>query len=447
MGHNLRVICALTIMLALLMGSFTLFEAEGEDEEEDYTDVFLYMHGVEENATINTTLDYDSKEYQVLTTQRSDSPLSIIPIGDWETKPIAYAMNIQGTVWFLLFAKGNLQQVRFTGYLTVNGVDVSTAMTTESQNLNESSETMYISTPVNITQLVELNNSDTVGLRLTLQHNDPQWYTPPPLGTGGKNVTLILGGFTPSQVSFFANSMKVTEITGWDNKQTGNMIVQATIKCSFGVEDFNYATAKSDYGTLRFRSETFEDEATIIYEWDWDYTVTEGGSYAVKVTARDKSYNSWQKTDDVHITTPSTEVDFSAGSSSISFSRDPEKNKNTTIKAKISGGGKRWSSYQVDVEFYDNSKLIDIVKATISRAKTNIVTVVWEPDSGGTHSITVVIDPEDEIPETNENNNEASKSVDVGASGGGGVPGFEAPFLITAFILVIIFNLRKKDKK
>jgi hypothetical protein len=446
MGPKLRVFTAFMILFALFVGSFPLFGATAEDEEDEYTDVFLYMHGVDENATINSTLNYDTEEYHVLTTERADSPLSIIPIGDWETKPIVHAMNIQGTLWFLLFAKGTLQQVRFTGYLTVNGVEVSSAMITEAQNLNESTDTMFISAPVNITQPVELNNSDSVGLRLTLQHNDPQWYTPPPLGTGGKNVTLVLGGFTPSQVSFFTNSMKVTEIEGWDNKQTGNMMVSATIKCSFGVEDFNYATAKSEYGTLRFRSETYEDEATVIYEWEWDYTVTEGGSYPVKVTARDKSYNSWQKTEDVHITTPNTEVDFSGGSSSISFSKSPEKDKNTTIKAKITGGGKRWNSYQVDVEFYDDSKLIDSVTATINRAKTNLVEISWEPDSSGTHSITVIVDPDDEIPETNEKNNEFSKSVDVGGTGGE-VPGFEGPFLIAAFLLVMIFNFRKKREK
>ena len=358
-------------------------------------------------------------------------------------------MNIQGTVWFILFAKGTLQQVRFSGYLTVNGVDVTTTMTTEAQDLNESAETMYISTPVNITSAVELNNSDIVGLRLTLQHSDPQWYTPPPRGSGGKNVSLLLGGFnTMTQFSFTTNSMQIAEITGEENKATGNMIVTAIIKCSFGVEDFNYATAKSDYGTLRFLSEEIIDDATVEYKWEWDYTVTEGGSYPVKVTARDKSYNSWKREEDVHITTPHTEVDFSAGSSSITFTDDPKTGSNTTINIKIIGGGKRWSSYQVVLEFYyDNSKLIAKVTSTISRGKTNIISAEWEPDSSGKHSITVIIDPDDEISETNENNNEVTKSVDVGGGSAEPTAGFEAPLLVGAFILLMLINLIYKRRK
>jgi hypothetical protein len=320
-------------------------------------------------------------------------------------------------------------------------------MTTEAQDLNESTETMYISTPVNITSPVELNNSDIVGLRLTLQHSDPQW-APTPLNEEGKNVSLLFGGFnTPTQFSFTTNSMQIAEITGEENKATNNMIVTATIKCAFGVEDFNYATARSDYGTLRFLSEEFLDEATVEYQWEWDYTVTEGGSYPVKVTARDKSFNSWQREEDVHITTPYTEVDFSSASSSITFTDDPQTGRNTTINAKIIGGGKRWSSYQVKFEFYDNSKHIATVTETISRGKTNIVSVEWEPDTSGKHSITVVIDPDDDISETNENNNEVTKSVDVGGGSSEPTPGFEAPLLVGAFILLMLINLIYKRRK
>jgi hypothetical protein len=445
MGPKLRVIIVYAVLFSFLLGSFALFEVEGED----YNDVFLYLHGDPGNATANTTVDFDhQEEHLVLTTELADIPLTPIPIGEWNTEPIVHAMNIQGTVWFMLFAKGTLQQVRFSGYLTVNGLDVTPTMTTEAQDLNESTETLFISIPVNITSTIELNNSDTVGLRLTLQHNDPQWYTPPPIGSGGKNVSLLFGGFsTWSQFSFTTNSMQITEISGEENKATGNMIVTAIIKSAFGVDDFNYATAKSDYGTLRFISEEVLDEATVENKWEWDYTVTEGGSYPVKVTARDKSYNSWTREEDVHITTPHTEVDFSAGSSSITFTDDPQTGSNTTINVKINGGGKRWSSYQVKLEFYDDSKLIAKVTSTISRAKTNIVSVEWEPDTSGKHSITVKIDPDDEISETNENNNEVTKSVSVGGGSADSTPGFEAPFLVLAFILMMLINFNYKRKK
>jgi hypothetical protein len=448
MGPKIRVITVYVIIFSFFIGSFASFEVEGDNHEEDYNDVFMYLHGDPGNATANTTMDYDQEEHHVLETEITDYPLTPIPVGEWVTEPIVHSMNIQGTVWFILFAKGTLQQVRFSGYLTVNGEDVSTTMTTEAQDLNESAETMYISIPVNITTPVELNNSDIIGLRLTLQHNDPQWYTPPPLGSGGKNVSLLFGGFnTPTQFSFTTNSMQVTEITGEENKVTNNMIVTATIKCAFGVEDFNYATAKSDHGTLRFLSEEFLDEATVEYQWEWDYTVSEGGSYPVKVTARDRSFNSWKREEEVHITTPHTEVDFSAGSSSITFTDDPQTGTNTTINAKIIGGGKRWSSYQVEIEFYDDSEHIATLTETISRGKTNIVSVEWEPDTSGKHEIKVVIDPEDDISETNENNNEVTKTVEVGGGSSESTPGFEIPIIVGAIIVMILLVVIYKRRE
>jgi hypothetical protein len=378
--------------------------------------------------------------------------LNFIPILDsifeWLTIPILHPMRIEGLTQFLLFAKGNLQQVRFTGYITVNGVDISNPMTTDAQDLNETTETTYISTPINITQPVELNYTDTIGLRLTVQHNDPQWYTPPPLGTGGKNVSLVMGSFNfPAQVVFAVNSMEITKIES--EEVSGFIRIWATIACGFGVEDFSWATARSEYGTLRFESETILDEATGEYEWEWDYSedVQEGGSYPVEVTARDQSYNSWQKTEDIHVTTVDTEVDFSLGSSSISFSPDPKRDINTTIKAKITGGGKRWSTFNVDVEFYDNSELIESVTWEINRAETNLVEVTWIPDEGGKHTILVIVDPEDEISETNEHNNEVEKTVDVASGSEGGSPGFELPLLFAAFALVILFNIRRKYRK
>jgi hypothetical protein len=443
MGPKSKVVC----ISAIFFISFLIIMPAQEVKGQDHKDVFEYLHGDPGNATINTSLDSESKEYHILTTGPQDTVLATISIGEWVTEPIVHSMTIQETVWFLLFAKGNLQQVRFTGFLTVNGVEVSNAMTTEAQDLNEDTETIYISTPVNITTPLELNNTDIIGFRLTLQHNDPQWYTPPPLGSGGKNVSLLMGGFnTPSQISFKTNSMQVSKIIGEDDPSSGNIIVTAEIKCAFGVEDFNYATAKSDYGSLRFISEEILDESTVEVKWDWDYTVSEGGSYPVKVTARDKSYNSWQSTEDIHITTPYTEVDFVAGKSTISFENDPEVDKNTTIKAKITGAGKRWNSYTVEIEFYDDNELIEVTEATINRAKTNVIEVVWIPESGGTHSISVIVDPDDEISETNENNNAAQKSIEVGGSSDS-TPGFEAPILIAAFFVLVVLNFFRFRKR
>ncbi|UCE73126.1 MAG: hypothetical protein JSV56_08785 [Methanomassiliicoccales archaeon] len=442
MGQKIRVICVIGILFAFWLCTFNTFESVKAGEvKSELGEVDLFLHGDPNNATLNTSFG-ETEEHLVLTTTPSNVPSVPIYIGEWVTEPVKYPMNIEGSVWFVLIAKGNLQQVRFSAYLTVNGVDVSGVMTTDTQNLNESTPAVYISDPVNLTQSLELNTTDNVGFRLELVHTDPTVINPI---SSGKNVTLLLGYDYPSNVAITTNSMRVVAIDGEDDPNTGNMMVTAQIKCSFGYEDYNYATAKSDYGTFSLSSESVVDEATMEVEWSWDYSVSEGGSYPVTVKAYDMSLNRWTLEEDVHITTPNTEIDFSLSDSDISFSNEPKKDENTTITAKITGSGKRWSSYSVDVEFYDGSSLIETITATIKRGKTNEVTVLWEPDSTGTHVISVKIDPDDSIKETKENNNEATKNVDVTEGGGGsGTPGFEPLLLFLAFIIVLFLGMRNR---
>ncbi|MEE9150904.1 MAG: CARDB domain-containing protein [Thermoplasmata archaeon] len=447
MGQKIRALSILVILLLSILCSFGFLGGIGEEaDDSDMQEVALYLHGDLENATLNTSYGI-YEEQQVLTTSPEDTLYTSIFLGEWETIPIVYPMDIRGNVRFGVYALGNLQQVRFTASLTVNGVGVSGLMTTLRQNLNESFPVEFISDPLNLTQSLELNTTDTIGLRLSLDHNDPRYYQINPPPGIGKDVTLVFGYGFGSFVEFPTVSMRVADIKGRDDPATANMIVTATIICSFGYEDFNYATAKSDYGKFTKLSETVIDNAIIEVEWEWDYTVTEGGSYPVKVTARDQNYNSWKLERDVHITTPNTEIDFSLSGSDISFSNDLQRGKNTTITAKIIGSGRRWSSYQVEIEFYDGSDLLGMVKESISRGGTNEVTLVWEPDTSGAHKITVVIDPDDRFDETNENNNEATKNVDVKEGSGDGTPGFDTLFLIIAISIALFFGKRSRRAK
>jgi hypothetical protein len=439
----------LSIFIALTISALFSFVLIGPTHAEsagsDLQDVSLYMYGDPGNATLNTSYGY-YEEQHVLTTGQLDAPFpNVIFLGEWKAKPVAYPMDIMGSLIFAIYARGNLEGVRFTASMTVNGVVVSDDLTTPRQDLNETFPVEYISESVNLSTPLELNTSDVIGLRVSLDHNDPQYL---PIISGGKNVTLVFGYGFGSFIQFPTNSMEITEVSGRDDPSSGNMIVTAKIKCSFGVDDFNYATARSDYGSFTEISETVIDNGTVEVEWEWDYTVSEGGSYEVTFKARDRNFNTWMLIQDVHITTPNTEIDFSISDTDISFSNDPKMDENTTISAKIRGSGKRWSSYQVEIEFYDDSTLIDKVKGRISRGGTNEITMVWVPDSSGAHRIKVIIDPDDDFSETNENNNEAIKNVDVDdGSGGGGTPGFESVWLIAALCLILILGIRARREK
>lgn len=448
MGQKIRALSIFMILLFSALCSVYLLECIGADEaEDDSQEVALYMYGDPDNGTLNTTYLFLEEDEHVLTTGPEDTFLTPIYIGDWVTEPIAYPMDIRGDVRFGLYAKGTLQQVSFTATLTVNDVVVSSDMTTSTQNLNESYAVEFVTEPVNLTQPLELNTTDVIGLRLYLEHNDPRYYqwNPPP--GQGKDVFLVFGYGFGSFLGFSTISMRIIDIEGRDDPVTKNMIVKATVKCSFGYEDFNYATIKSDYGKFTKLSEDIVDDATVEVEWEWDYTVTEGGSYPVEVTVKDQNYNRWELTKDVHITTPNTEIDFSLSTSDISFSDDPQRNKNTTITARITGSGRRWTSYQVDIEFYDDSDLIENVVATVKRGGTNEVSVLWVPETIGMHRIIVKIDPEDDFSETDEDNNEAYRNADVQEGSGDGVPGFESLLLIAAIAIALFVGKRSRSSR
>jgi hypothetical protein len=439
----IMIICVLAVSSLFSLHPMENTVADGDEQEPQ--EEYLFLHGDPGNATLNTST-WEIEEHHVLTTTAQDIPSVPIFLGEWESKPIEYPMIIEGEVWFLLFAKGNLAQVSFTAALTVNDVVVSQDMETDTWTLNESTPTMYVSNTVNLTQPLDLNTTDVIGFRLSVVHTDPTYYNPI---SGGKNVTLLFGGYAyQSSVAITTNSLKIVEVTGEDDPGSSDMIVMATVKCSFGVEDFYDASAKSSYGSFSNENVTFLDNATVVITWDWDYSVTEGGSYEVRILVYDQNYKRWEREEDIHITTPETEIDFSITSSDITFTEDPIKDKNTTITAKITGTGKRWSSYQVEIEFYDGSSKIESKKASISKGGTNEVSVLWVPDSTGTHTIKIKIDPDDDFDETSESNNEATKDTSVTeGSESKGSPGFEGLFLIAAFLIALIISIRVRKKQ
>ncbi len=85
--------------------------------------------------------------------------------------------------------------------------------------------------------------------------------------------------------------------------------------------------------------------------------------------------------------------------------------------------------------------------ATVSRGGSNEISLLWVPDEIGEHQITIKVDPDDYFLETNENNNEASKDVEVKEGSDGRTPGFESLFLIIAICLALFFVKRyRRDK-
>ncbi|UCG68775.1 MAG: PKD domain-containing protein, partial [Thermoplasmata archaeon] len=124
--------------------------------------------------------------------------------------------------------------------------------------------------------------------------------------------------------------------------------------------------------------------------------------------------------------TVSGKPDFAIDSEDISLpGGSPKVGDEISIGITIHNDGT--DSGRVTYEVYDGDPSVGFRIGTgeenILSGKEKTVFVVWTPDEGGDHDIHVVLDPDDDVDEADEDNNEASKIISVESKpGDGGVP-------------------------
>jgi len=88
----------------------------------------------------------------------------------------------------------------------------------------------------------------------------------------------------------------------------------------------------------------------------------------------------------------------------------PSVNENVTIVAHVINNGTA-DVFGVKVSFFVNSSYIGYNTTSVLAGFLNETSISWTPDSLGTYNITAVVDPSDEIAESNETNNALSELV------------------------------------
>jgi len=194
------------------------------------------------------------------------------------------------------------------------------------------------------------------------------------------------------------------------------------------VASFSWAPSNPQAGeSITFDgSASASDGGTIVkYEWDFGdgetatgekttHTYNDLGAYTVtlKVTDSEGLSATEQKQIILNLVLPS---DLSVSSPDISFSDlNPSENQVVTISAIVHniGGG---NAEDVSVRFFDAETLIgqDQISA-ISFYSQGTASAEWQASGEGFHLIKVVVDPNNLISETDEENNEATRSILVG---------------------------------
>jgi uncharacterized membrane protein len=120
-------------------------------------------------------------------------------------------------------------------------------------------------------------------------------------------------------------------------------------------------------------------------------------------------------------------------------------NKPVTIELQVKNTGKV-DCENVSVRFYDGNVPAGAMTLERLPGDTNkTVVFTWIPTKAGTYKLRFVIDPDDQVMETDEEDNEKIDKVTV-QSGTNILPGFEALFLMVALMVgAVVVVLRRRD--
>jgi uncharacterized repeat protein (TIGR01451 family) len=167
---------------------------------------------------------------------------------------------------------------------------------------------------------------------------------------------------------------------------------------------------------------------------------------ADKINESDESNNEAQRAIDIE-----GQPDFAVGG--ISFSaEEPKIGDPVTIQITIYNNGTE--SGKVDYIIYDGDPDVGVEigqgNKQISADRSSTVSVDWIPEEGGEHTIYVVLDPDDDITESDEDNNEGNRIITVEKPAeGGGIPSWLIPLsaIIAVIVIIILVMLNYRGKK
>ncbi|MCK4444304.1 MAG: PKD domain-containing protein, partial [Thermoplasmata archaeon] len=188
------------------------------------------------------------------------------------------------------------------------------------------------------------------------------------------------------------------------------------------------------------------DGTIVLYEWDFDgdgvydlstatpstvsYTYTIPGTYIVTLRVTDNDGLTDIATATKTITL-GVSADLSISSPDISFSdSNPREGQSILVSATVHNLGEG-NAENITLQFFDALLLIGERQiSSISHHSHGITSIDWPAENEGFHLIKVVVDPHNTIIETEEENNEATRSILVGeilGFGGISVNGSAAP--------------------
>ncbi len=236
-------------------------------------------------------------------------------------------------------------------------------------------------------------------------------------------------------------------LTVWDDANDNNTF-QKTINISNNPPKVDF-TYNANYLTVDFVANASDDGIIKSYIWDFgdgtsetgksvSHTYANEGIYNVVLTVIDNLEGKNFTKKQITVVKP---VDFEMNDiiipSSIYSSNE------YTIYGKIYSN----DAEVVEIGFYENGSLKEIKNKSLN-VGTNYVSFKWTPGGNSKYCLSIKIDPNNKINETNENNNELTKSVSV-QSVDYGIYSIYAPYKTTIdknTEITVVLSSNKYDK-
>ncbi len=476
----LKFYSSITVILLLVITGFVWALPSAHSEVTNTTEpsshvVSLHMYGEEGDYKLMTTPRADKPETVVIDCPTSgNSMLSSTTVAEWSSEPVTKKMVIDGMATVHIFAQGNVRDTSFNVVLLKNGgtptyqVDRTSTSTyqgrTQEANLiPEQPQDFQCSISITGTdsnddpKRIILEPGDTFGIRVVFDGGER------PLEADQYQGQLVYGSGADSRAEFPLNSIEIDIprpeksdfVTDVDQPYG---ILKAIVKTGFGVDDVKDFDIGIEGASGSFENMPVEQSGTSVTvksKWYYDETSILAGGYSVTVTVTDNSNNEWSNVKDVIIVPPETEIDLYIKNSDLSFSQDTIVEGDTvTVSVTVHGVGKNWETIGVTVQFMDNDDIIEERSISIGIGEEKALTVEWSPRSGS-HTLKVVVDPDNIIEENSEYNNMVQRTFPVtgftntsdngnvtnatGEQGGFDLP-LNSPFLwvIIAVLVIII---------
>lgn len=398
-------------------------KAQVDEGQRFSIDLYLYSEG-QDNDFLSTEVPSMDVENQTKNCPLvAQAPVVSGNVGTWRSMEIQKDIAIYGETEFVVWASGNVNYASFTVSIDDPHDDVDNEnthrITTERKDLGSSPQTFKGTGNIDREdETIIFYAGDIIEMQLTWDAPLTGVNDEARIHYGGRESNDTNARLMDSHLSITCNAVYIDpeEDINMDFDNQKASITYEFID-AFGKDDLlnnsYYMQINGEQGFQKILSAptiTSEDNSNITsVTWVWGFGEDQSysGDYSITVNVTDRSGNIWSLSTEKFYMTLLGESKVDIQIEGIFFSRDPIVNEEVLINATIKlFGDENVNNLRVEIEYFADDASIGSETIHISTGESEISSMKWIPTEEKSYNIKVVIDPNNNVKETKEDNNE-----------------------------------------